>query len=356
MNQRQKDKKKLKRASGRLNMADLPEESFLEALDLNPQFKSRRTNTKSSQVLKDNLDLRNGRVVEIRSNYNSIVDISGEHFSCTLSGRMKQFSFSTKVLVAVGDRVEVDFSQAPVYRIENILPRVNSLSRFDEGKFQKEIVVAANIDQVVITVSCKMPDLKPGLIDRYLCMAEIYSFDPIVCITKLDLCEDRQSLDDILSYYRSIGCKVLLTSIESGEGLSSLKELLKDRESVFSGQSGAGKSSLINAIEPSLQLATAEVSSYSEKGKHTTSQAILIPWSFGGYLVDTPGIKTINLHQRQKELIPKVFPGFSRYYPNCYFRSCTHRHEDGCAVLEAVENDTIPFCRYESYLRVYDSL
>lgn len=339
-----------------MHAVSLPDLDLLDDVDYSPVYKSKRSLHKSGECLKDGLVLKRGRILEIKSNYANIVEIDKQSYTCTLGGRLKQYGFNTSVLTAVGDYVDVDFSQAPVYRIENLLPRKNSLSRFSSGSFQKEIVVAANIDLVIITVSCRMPDLKPGLIDRYLCMARIYDFEPIICITKLDLCEDREGLDETLKYYRDCGFAVVYCSIHSHEGIVELKDILKDRESVFSGQSGTGKSSLINAIEPTLQLATAEVSTFNEKGKHTTSQAILIPWSFGGYLVDTPGIKTINLHSDHKEHIPKVFPGFERFSDMCHFRSCTHTHEENCAVLKAVEDDLVPIERYDSYLRIMESL
>jgi ribosome biogenesis GTPase len=135
-----------------------------------------------------------------------------------------------------------------------------------------------------------------------------------------------------------------------------LREALKDKDSVFSGQSGTGKSSLINWLEPGLDLDTAEVSDFNEKGKHTTSQSILIPWSFGGHILDTPGIKTINLHSDAKPMLPKIFPGFSKLAERCRFRDCTHSHEEDCSVLDALEAGNIPLERYESYLRIMDSL
>lgn len=353
---KQKDKKQLIRNSGRLKVVDLPDIDILDLDDDSPRYKSKRSSEKSNECLKNNLELKRGRVLEIKSNYAVVVDIDGISYSCTLSGRLKQYLFSTKVLAAAGDYVEVDMSKAPVYRIENVIARKNSLSRYDAGTYQREMIVAANIDQVIITVSWRMPDIKPGLIDRYICMASIFKFDPVICITKLDLCEDREEVAEILDYYRAMDYPVLLCSILSGEGMEELRELLKDKESVFSGQSGTGKSSLINYLEPDLQLATSEVSTFNEKGKHTTTQAILIPWSFGGYLVDTPGIKTINLHSSHKDLIPKVFPGFDQFYERCFYRSCTHTHEEQCAVKDAVENDIIPIERYDSYLRIYESL
>ncbi len=353
---KQKDKKRLLRDSGRLNVVDLPDLDILDDIDNSPQYKIKRSGHKSSERLKNGLVLKRGRVLETKSNYAVIVCFDGRNYTCTIGGRLKQYQFNTKVLIAAGDYVDVDMSSPQSYRIENVIERRNTLSRFDEGKFQREIVVAANIDQVIITVSWRMPDIKPGLIDRYLCMAKIYDFEPVICITKSDLCEYPEDLEEVLQYYRFIGVRVLVTSVISGAGMEELREILMERDSVFSGQSGAGKSSLINYLEPDLKLATAEVSSWNEKGKHTTTQATLIPWSFGGYLVDTPGIKTINLHSKHKELIPKVFPGFEAMAERCFYRSCTHTHEEDCAVKEAVETEVLPITRYDSYLRIFESL
>ena len=417
-----------------MSSCPIPDNDMLEDEQSSAQYKFKRTGEKSNEKLKSNLSLRQGRILEIKSNYNyvvglspkpvtgaddisetTVIDQADSRISCTLGGRTKQYLMGTRALAAVGDFVEVDSSSAPHYRIENILPRKNALSRFGTGKFQQEIIIAANLDQVIITASWRQPMLKPGLIDRYICIANIYDIEPVICITKADLCDqdlegdalsleldsrsgsgmtevvdsrsesgmtevvdsrsesgmteensdpqelledisERHELETLINYYTQCGYKTILCSVVTGEGMEDLREQLRDRESVFSGQSGTGKSSLINYLEPELDLATAEVSSFNDKGKHTTTQAILIPWSFGGYLVDTPGIKTVNLHAAHKELIPRVFPGFSDLYPKCYFRTCTHTHEENCAIKQAVENDQIPIERYDSYIRIMESL
>ncbi|MDD2332614.1 MAG: ribosome small subunit-dependent GTPase A [Candidatus Cloacimonetes bacterium] len=353
---KQKDKKKIVRNKNRFHAINIPDLDILDDELHTEQYKSLRTGTKSAQVRKNNLSLLSGRILEIKTNYHYIVDLKGEKVSCSLGGRLRQYQFGTKALTAVGDFVEVDISTAPRYRIENVMARKNTFSRFSEGQFQKEIILAANLDQIIITASWKMPNLKLGLVDRYICIARIFDVEPIVCLTKLDLCTDRSEALALMEYYQNAGIKTLLTSVVDNTGIEELKELLKDKESVFSGQSGTGKSSLINWLEPALQLATAEVSSFNEKGKHTTTQSILIPWSFGGYLVDTPGLKTINLHRDHKDLIPQIFPGFEPYAKKCYFRTCTHDHEEDCAVKNAVEAGNIPEDRHISYLRIMDSL
>lgn len=353
---KQKDKKLLKRTKDRLINVAIEDNDFYDQNQTDVTHKAKRTGEKSGQSFKNAMEIKTGRVVEIKSNYLCIVRIGAEEFTCSLSGRLKQFSFKTKMLLATGDWVEVDFSTAPHYRIENILPRRNALTRFSESGYQKEIIVASNLDNLVITVSWQMPMLKLGLVDRYICMAHIYGVQPIICINKMDLCEDRAEAADMTHYFAGLDIPLVFTSALTGEGLSELKLFLQDKDSVFSGQSGTGKSSLINALMPGLNLATKEVSSFNEKGVHTTTQAIFLKWDFGGNLVDTPGLKTINLHKNQKSLIPSVFPGFSDYTDHCFYRSCTHTHEENCAVLKAVEDDNIPIERYDSYLRIMESL
>jgi ribosome biogenesis GTPase len=187
-------------------------------------------------------------------------------------------------------------------------------------------------------------------------MAAKFNIRPILVLNKIDLCEDFDELEDEIAYYKESGMSVILTSVVDGRGIAELKAELKGRDTVFSGHSGAGKSSLINALEPGLELLTAEVSDYNEKGKHTTTQAVMLPFSFGGYLIDTPGIKTLVLHQEDKPIVPKLFPGFDRFYPHCRFRDCTHIHEEGCAVLAAMEAGGLDPLRYESYRWIMDNI
>lgn len=353
---KQKDKKRSIRQSGKLTQLNLPDMDILDDLDPEKGYKTRRSGHKSDVSYKRGMQLEKGRIREIKSNYQNIVELGKELIVASLSGRLKQFQFETHILCSVGDYVEVDVSNVPDYRIEHILPRRNTLSRYGGGSYQKQVIVAANIDQVVITVSWRQPLIKPGLIDRYLCIAAIDGLDPIIVINKMDLCEFEEDVDELTQYYRRIGIPVVLCSTITGRGIPELKDLLRDKDSVFSGQSGTGKSSIINALEPDLELATGEISNFNEKGRHTTTQAILLPWSFGGHLLDTPGLKTVNLHSDSKKLIPSVFPGFAEYAAKCRFRDCTHTHEEQCGVLEALEADLIPIERYDSYQRLYESL
>lgn len=353
---KQKDKKKITRYTGKLSNISLPDLDILDEEKEKSHYKTARTSSKQQHSYKEGLSLVQGRITEIKSNYLYIVEVDGKPHTASMSGRLKQFLYSSHALAAVGDRVHLDISVAPDYRIEHVIPRKNALVRYGIGSFQKEIFLAANIDQVIITSSWRMPNFKAGLIDRYLCIAAIQGIDPVIVINKIDLLEDPAELEEEIAYYRQVGIPLVCTSVVNGTGMDELKELLKDKDSVFTGHSGTGKSSLINYLEPELNLATAEVSDFNEKGKHTTTQAILLPWSFGGHLLDTPGIKTITLHSEDKALLPKVFPGFTALHDQCRFRDCSHTHEEDCAVLKAVEEEQIPIARYDSYRSMYEGL
>lgn len=353
---KQKDKKIHTRYTGRLKNINLPDIDVLDDAKESAHYKTARTHSKSSVSFKNGMNLLNGRVMEVMSNNHCRVLLPQGMVLASISGRLKQFLYQTRIMVTVGDYVEVDSSSEDNYRIEHIQTRKNNLIRYGGGSFQKEIILAANIDQLIITSSWRMPIFKPGLVDRYLILAAKHNINPILVINKIDLCEDREELEEATQYYRQHCCQVIYTSVVSGEGMATLKATLQGKDSVFSGHSGAGKSSLINHLEPGINLITAEVSDYNEKGKHTTTQAILIPWSFGGHLLDTPGIKTVNLHHDDIYEIPKLFPGFQKFYPLCKFNDCTHTHESDCAVLAALEEGSIDPDRYESYTGIMASL
>ncbi|HNX00411.1 MAG TPA: ribosome small subunit-dependent GTPase A [Candidatus Cloacimonadota bacterium] len=355
--QKKKDKKQHSRTAPRLMNVDIGDLDMLDNTEYDHDRKSsHRSVDHGTKSFKNALVLEKGRIVEVKSNYSCIVQLHDRKVPCSISGRLKQFRFETRVLAAVGDWVQVDVGNADHPRIEEILPRRNRLSRYSEGSFQTEIILASNIDQIIIISSAKMPIFKPGLIDRYLCIAQIQNLDAIICVNKMDLVDDPAEIRHACSYYEKCGIPVVYASAETGEGIEQLRNFLKDKDSIFSGQSGVGKSTLINAIQPSLALKIGEISSFNEKGKHTTTQAIMLDWDFGGHLVDTPGLKTVNLHREDKSMIPEIFPGFEELRLQCKFPDCTHFHEEGCAIQSAVEYGEIPYDRYESYQRIYESL
>lgn len=313
-----------------------------------------RSQNKNKSSLKSKTNLKEGLVLEIMSNNFFKVEHENVVYSCIMSGRLKQYAFKQRRVLTVGDLVNIDFSDNEPYRIEEIKERKNKLMRYTDRGYQKEILIASNMDYAVITVSCIYPMLKLGLIDRFIIQAVEDDIEPVICINKIDLIEDISVYEEMISYYIKHNYKVFFVSAETGEGLEEFKELLKGKVSVFSGQSGVGKSSLINKLKPGINLRVNEISEYNEKGRHTTTSSRLIKWDFGGYLVDTPGIKTVSLKRDNASVVYNNFPGFVSF--PCYFNNCTHTHENHCGVKEAVENGDIPEKVYQSYIRILGSV
>lgn len=348
-----KDKKRFKRKNLRLKNLELDDLNNFEDDEVVEDKRAvQKSLGKGEKSQKSNLDLQTARVIEVLSNNRCIVSFDSTICECIIGGRLKQVSHHTRTILAVGDLVNINLANKN--RIEEILPRKNTLSRFTEDSFQREVVLASNIDQVVITAAFAEPVFNTGLIDRYVTVANIYKIKPIICINKFDLAIPEKI--EVFNFYKENGYQVVFTSIKTGEGIAELKELLQNKETVFSGSSGVGKSSLINYLEPGLNLRVSEVSEYSGKGMHTTTSSRLIKWSFGGYLVDTPGIRSFTLHASHKDLIPSVFPGFSELRKKCKFMNCTHTHEIKCNVKDAVDSDEFSLEHYDSYLRIMESL
>jgi ribosome biogenesis GTPase len=230
--------------------------------------------------------------------------------------------------------------------IERVEPRHGVLTRASR---RREHVLVANVDQVAIVVSLVEPDLKPHLIDRYLAVAQQGKLEPLICLNKADLA-DPATLQPLIGAYAQLGITVLLTSARNGLGISRLREQLRDKATVFSGQSGVGKSSLLNAVEPGLGLAVKTVSEVNSKGRHTTTYAQLIKLASGGWVVDTPGVRQLQLWDVIPEEVEGYFPEFRPYVPLCDFPDCTHTHESGCAIKAAVAIRQISPRRYHSYL------
>jgi ribosome biogenesis GTPase len=357
MNVRKREKRKFVRVDVRLRNCEIDDDDAYESgADLNrkAEKKAAETGTRKSDLV-----LKRGRVLEVRTNHVCLVDIEGEEVACTIGGRLKQINFETRTLVAVGDFVSVDVSHEA--RIEEVEPRGNTLSRFSENEFQTEAIIAANVDQVVIVAACVQPDFKAGLVDRYLCAARIADIEPVLCINKIDLVpmpngQPHPAVLDLGAEYEAMGIAVFYTSAEAGYGLEALAERLHDAETVFSGHSGVGKTALLCRLQPDIARKMLEISESTGKGKHSTTYSRLIRLDGGGFIVDTPGIRTFGLHRRDRALIPREFPGFDQYIGQCRFADCTHTHEVDCAVKSAMEAGDLSEDRYESYLRIWESL
>jgi ribosome biogenesis GTPase len=293
---------------------------------------------------------RLGRVLRMQGLLSVVELDDGSLRRCATRRLLKTLATDQRHVVAVGDRAWVRPEGADEGIIERIEPRHGILSRTSRGR---QHVLVANVDLMLAIVSAAEPRLKPHLIDRYLVTAEKSGVEPLVCINKIDLIDPAQ-LQPLVGVYCQLGYRVLLVSATRGWNIAPLRELLRGRQSAVAGQSGVGKSSLLNAVQPGLDLRVQTVSAENEKGRHTTTTAELIPLESGGYVVDTPGIRQFQLW----DVIPAEVAGYFRemrpYVSKCRYPDCTHVHEEPCAVKDAVADGYIDVRRYESYLQMLD--
>ncbi len=233
--------------------------------------------------------------------------------------------------------------------IERVEPRHGVLTRASR---RREHVLVANVDQLAVVISLVQPDLKPHLIDRYLAAAQKGGLAPVLLLNKADLA-DPVALQPLVGFYAQVGVPVILTSAATGLGVGRLRELLRGRATVFSGQSGVGKSSLLNAVQPELALKVKSVSEVNEKGRHTTTYSQLIRLDAGGWVVDTPGVRQLALWDTIPEEVEGYFPEFRPFVPLCAFPDCSHTHETGCAIKAAVARRQLSERRYFSYMGMF---
>jgi ribosome biogenesis GTPase len=289
-----------------------------------------------------------GRVLSVQGLVSTIQDEAGTLFQCATRRLLKTLRTEQRHVVAAGDRVWFRPSGKAEGLIESIEPRQGIISRTSRGR---QHILVTNVDQIVIVASAAEPYLKPNLIDRFLITAEKNNIRPLVCINKIDLV-DRTSLQPFVGVLSQMGYPVFLVSAKTGAGVHRLHRAMVGRESVVAGQSGVGKSSLLNAIDPDLHLRVESVSEETQKGRHTTSTARLLPLKDGGYVVDTPGIRQFELWDVSPEEVAGYFRDLRPYVSLCHYPDCTHTHEDGCAVKDAVALMRVDTRRYESYVQL----
>jgi ribosome biogenesis GTPase / thiamine phosphate phosphatase len=292
-----------------------------------------------------------GRVIRSRGRLFTVL-ADGKEFQCEVLGKAKREKGHSPV--AVGDLVDFSPAADGSGGIESVHPRKTKFSRPRVGEEVKgtEQVIVANVDQMVIVGSVRQPELKLHLIDRFMVAAQKGGLKPVVVINKVDL-QHKQDLERIRSIYESVGTQAILASCVDGRGIDELQQVLRDHESIFVGHSGTGKSSLLNRLQPGLALKTSEVSESTAKGIHTTTTVELYALDFGGYVVDSPGLKILGIWDLEQDEIQTLFPEFEEYLGHCKFSSCSHLHEPECAIRKAVSEGHIFPERFNSYERLY---
>ena len=279
-----------------------------------------------------------------------------EAFPAVLRGKVRLGRSATTNPVAVGDHVRYELEGEATLEhpavIKEVLPRDNYLIRRSTNLSRQAHVIAANLDQAVVVVSLYFPEVKLPFLDRILVTCEVYKVPVLIVLNKVDLYreEAREQLEYLRKIYEGAGYPVLETSARSGEGVEALRERCRGRVNLITGESGVGKSSLIKALDPSLDPKVGRISDVHLQGKHTTSLYEMYRLASGGYIIDTPGLRGFGLVDLEKEEISKYFPEMLAVTDRCRFVPCTHTHEPGCAVKEAVDDGRISPERYNSYL------
>jgi len=296
-----------------------------------------------------------GRVLEVNSGLCRVL-LDGETRLCSLRGSLTAVDTGFSSVVAVGDTVQVTPLEAGRGIIEAIHPRHNQIARADTSGLPLQQVFVANIHQLLIVSAWRNPAIWTELIDRYLITAQRTGITPLICVNKLDLASDAADVDAAMQPYRSLGYTVLLTSVEQGVGIDALREHLRGKISAVAGLSGVGKSSLLSAVQPGFELRTGDVNEERGQGRHTTTQAVMMPFGDDGFVIDTAGIREFGL----ADLLPAEVGG---YYPEmldaaerCRFHDCLHLNEPDCAVQAAVESGAISPQRYHNYCLIVASL
>lgn len=307
--------------------------------------------------------MQEGTVIKSTGSWYEVRTADNEAVRCRIVGRFRQDDLGITNPIAVGDhvRIELEDVEEGTGVIREILPRRNYVVRQSPRRRHDLHLLASNIDQAILIVTIREPNLKMGFIDRFLLMTEPFDIPTLLVFNKADLCDedDREIFGALRYIYERIGYQVLLTSAVTGEGLDELRALLKDKVSLISGQSGVGKSSLIQTLQPQLDLRVHELSGYSGKGQHTTTFAEMFPLDFGGDIIDTPGIKTLSFNYLEPLEVAQNFRELFRLSEGCRFGgTCLHRAEPGCAVREALANESpeVSELRYENYLTILEEV
>jgi len=307
--------------------------------------------------------LKKGIVIKSTGSWYTVKTEDGNLIESRIKGNLRLKGIRSTNPIAVGDHVELTITKEDnnidsqlVGFISKIIPRTNYIIRKSPNLSKESHIIAANIDQAFLIVTIQFPVTTTTFIDRFLVSAEAYRIPCHLIFNKTDLYNDEQTdlMNTLISLYEKAGYQCLKISAKNNIGLDELKNLMKDRTNVFSGHSGVGKSTIINSIEPSINLKTGEISDAHFSGKHTTTNSEMYELEFGGYIIDTPGIKGFGVLEMEKEEISHYFPEMFKLLDGCQYYNCTHTHEPNCAVKKSVEKGEIAESRYFSYLGLLD--
>jgi len=296
-----------------------------------------------------------GTVVQSTGSWYSVLGPDGELSQCKLKGKFKVKGIRTTNPIAVGDIVEYHLlREEDTGLITDIKPRKNHIIRKATKLSKESHILAANLDQAIVIVTLTEPRTSTGFIDRFLITAEAYHIPAIIIFNKIDIYDEktRENLGKLKEIYETAGYPCLAVSARTGQNTDQVHELLADKVSLLAGHSGVGKSALINRIEPGLDLKTQAISVVHGKGVHTTTFARMFKLSFGGFIIDTPGIKEFGLFDLDRNTLAERYPEMRALMHECKYTNCTHLHEPGCVVKEAVEKGEISKSRYDGYLRI----
>lgn len=299
-----------------------------------------------------------GIVIKSTGSWYIVRTDDGLYTKCRIRGKFRMEGIKSTNPVAVGDVVDYELEpQKDTGVIVKIHPRKNYIIRRSVNLSKQTHIIAANINQAFLLITVANPPTHTSFIDRFIATAEAYSIPVILLFNKVDALDEVQLLqmEDLKLVYEAIGYECIEVSAVNGKNVDVVKELMQDQVSLFSGHSGVGKSTLINLIEPTLNLKTKEVSIQSGQGQHTTTFAEMFELSFGGFIIDTPGIKGFGVVDFEKQEVGDYFPEIFHFKQYCKFNNCLHSEEPGCAVLEAVESDDIAFSRYRSYVQMLEN-
>ena len=295
-----------------------------------------------------------GRIIRV-SGLQCLVEIERSHWQCEIRGRLKAGSRKTSSPVVAGDWVDVVPTTERTGVIEAVHPRSSKFSRGASGARPFEQILFVNMEQLVVVVAACQPRPRRGFIDRAIVMAIKGNLQPVVCINKVDLVSE-EAVDMLTAPYEALGYPIYRTSAVQGDGMGEFKKALSNRCTAVVGQSGVGKSTLLNGVEPGLGLKTKKIMKHHDRGRHTTTVVHLFRLQEGGYVADTPGVKELRLWGVKPAQLAAYYPELESLHGQCQFGDCSHLHEPGCAVRVAVAAGSVASVRYEGYRRIFESL